>query len=229
MADTIQDLIARANEHARIVSCFQPLDMGMLEFNALQKVSELALYRALALDEENEEFPEFLAETAALISEEDGGEVIYETASSFDRRILTSGINISLFDAIKRNPEKVYKMTPREFEEFVAEVFFRRGFEVRLTPQSNDGGHDIVAVWNNDLTGKEVHLVECKRYAAEKKISVGIVRGLHGVVHDANATKGILVTTSGFSKQARDFEQRHRGRIKLQDYDALLGWIRALK
>lgn len=228
-ADTIFDLTSRASQQATFVSRFQSLGLSKAELESIDRISELALMRAFAQDENDSEFSDFLSETASIIAEEERAEVIYETALPFDRRVLSSGVDTALFNAIRRDPTKVFKMTPRNFEEFIAEIFARNGYDVNLTPQTRDGGYDILAVSNNALTGKEIHLVECKRYAAARKVSVGVVRSLHGVVAHEGATKGIIVTTSGFSKVARDFEQCHHGKIKLHDYQALLSWIQGMK
>ena len=68
----------------------------------------------------------------------------------------------------------VYQLTPREFEEVVEEVFRRQGFQTRLTPQTRDGGKDIIAT--KSVLGRPVmFLIECKRYNEMNKIGVEIV------------------------------------------------------
>ena len=54
--------------------------------------------------------------------------------------------------------------------------------------------------------------VECKRYS--KSVGVGFARSLLGVVSSEKATKGVLVTSGGFTRVAREFA-RDNPRIEL--------------
>lgn len=55
------------------------------------------------------------------------------------------------------------------------------------------------------------------------------MRQLYGVVEAAKATAGILVTTSSFSGDARDYQTTVKNRLSLRDYEALLEWIGSRK
>lgn len=124
-----------------------------------------------------------------------------------------------------RNPEEMRLLSPRSFEELVAALFRREGFSVQLTPQSRDGGYDILAVRHNKLTGNETFLVECKRYAEQKRVGIAIIRNLMGVLQFENATKGIIATTGFFSSEARRKAETISTRLVLHDYDFLKGWL----
>lgn len=101
----------------------------------------------------------------------------------------------------------VYKMTPREFEELVAEVFAQQGYSVEITPATRDGGCDIIAIRNINGIPYMI-LIECKHYSARHKVSVQLVRSLLGVQSDRKANKAILVTSSLFTRDAREFANR---------------------
>ena len=89
---------------------------------------------------------------------------------------------------ILNDKRSVYQLTPREFEEVVEEVFKRQGFQTRLTPQTRDGGKDIIAT--KSILGRPVmFLIECKRYNEMNKIGVDIVRALYGVQTAERAKK----------------------------------------
>lgn len=45
--------------------------------------------------------------------------------------------------AIAKEPNKLHKISPREFEEVVAELLAAFGWEVSLTPATRDGGYII--------------------------------------------------------------------------------------
>jgi restriction system protein len=124
-----------------------------------------------------------------------------------------------------KNPEKMKEMNPRKFEELVAAIFRNQGFGVALTPQTRDGGYDILAVKHDKFTGNEHYLIECKRYAEHNRIGVGVVRSLMGVLQMNNATKGIIATTSFFTRDAEKLALNHSSRLMLHDYDAIKGWL----
>lgn len=128
-----------------------------------------------------------------------------------------------------RDPKLLYEISPRRFEEFVAELLDRLGYEITLTPASKDGGKDIYAAKRDDL-GTFLYLVECKRYSPDHKVGVGLIRELNGVVQAERATAGILATTSFFTKGAKEFQERLSHQISLKDYLGLQEWMsRALK
>jgi len=72
---------------------------------------------------------------------------------------------------------------------------------VTLTPETRDGGFDILAVHRNMLTWDSVNLVECKRYGPESGHGIGVVQRLLGAVVQQRAAKGLVVTTSFFTRK----------------------------
>lgn len=46
---------------------------------------------------------------------------------------------------LEYNRERIKRMSPRDFEFFVAEIFEKLGFSVRITQATRDGGKDIIA------------------------------------------------------------------------------------
>jgi hypothetical protein len=127
-------------------------------------------------------------------------------------------------DRVVRNPELMQRFSGRKFEEFVAMLVEKLGFEdVVLTSRSGDQGRDVLAV-------KKVHGIsilfafECKRYT--DPVGPEFARALLGtIVHGATrANKGVLVTTSRFTPATRKFiltEPSLDGR----DYDGLVEWL----
>ena len=113
----------------------------------------------------------------------------------FVARVDVEEINDELFRYFATHPERMRDMPPRKFEEFVAELFKAKGYDVELTPKTKDGGFDIRAFSRSD-TGSLLTLIECKRYAEQQKVQVGIVRELYGVVDDQRATCGIIAKHS---------------------------------
>ena len=145
---------------------------------------------------------------------------------SFQQPILTISTQYwnELLSELVRNPRNLFTMHPRKFEELVAELLAREGFTVTLTPETRDGGRDILASNCNHL-GEHLYLVECKRHAPNRPINVSLVRTLYGVVEAERANAGLLVTTSYFTKDAIKFRETIRHRMALKDYKELVTWL----
>ena len=122
------------------------------------------------------------------------------------------------------NPRLLYELTPRGFEELVAELLGRLDYEVTLTPASKDGGKDIYAA-KKDHLGTFLYVVECKKYAPDRPVGVGLVRQLNGVVQAEQATAGILATTSFFTKGAKEFQDTISFQLSLKDYLGIQDWL----
>lgn len=138
------------------------------------------------------------------------------------------GLEKELLDHFARKPEEMRLMPPRAFEELVAALFRKEGFSVQLTPETRDGGFDILAVRHDRLTGNETLLVECKRYAERRHVGVDVVRKLRGVTQFENATKGIIATTAFFTSEAKRIAQAISARLVLHDYDFLKQWLQSI-
>jgi restriction endonuclease Mrr len=139
-----------------------------------------------------------------------------------------SPVLMSIYSEIKRylarNPHKLYSLSPRRFEELVADILRDFGFDVELTPATRDGGCDIYAHVKNQVT-QFLMLVECKRWAARKLVGVDIVQRVYGVQQATGANKSMIVTTSFFTKPARSERERFRTQMDLRDYGCLKEWL----
>jgi len=134
-------------------------------------------------------------------------------------------VNINLIEYLKKHPEALYEIKPSQFEELIAEIFASHGWEVQLTPPVKDGGYDIFAISKDiELGVKTSWIIECKKYAAENKVGVGIVRALYGVKSNLKVANALLATTSYFTKGAKDFKAS-RYDIELKSYADILEWI----
>jgi len=143
-------------------------------------------------------------------------------------RVSLEEINDELIAYLAAHPEKMRELSPRKFEELVADMWRNQGFDVTLTPSTRDGGMDVIAVQRNGV-GTMMIIVECKKYAASNKVGVEIVRGLYGVVEQKRATRGIIATTSYFTKGVQDFRNDVPFRIGLADFDDLKNEIQEWK
>jgi hypothetical protein len=131
-----------------------------------------------------------------------------------------------ILQRLSRRPQDLFRISPREFEQVVAELLADAGYTVELTPPTRDGGYDIIAR-NNGPDGEKCILVETKRYRRDRKVGVELVRSLFGTLTDREADRAILVSSSGFTSGARSFQARHPYELDLKDYGSLAAWLRA--
>lgn len=123
--------------------------------------------------------------------------------------------NAALVERLRRQPESVYRLPARQFEEVIAELLDDMGFEVELTKQTRDGGKDILAYMNTGI-GKFLCLVEAKKYRKDRKVGVELVRTLYGTLCDYQANSAMLVTTSSFSKDGPAGDPAFRGDARVR-------------
>jgi len=91
-----------------------------------------------------------------------------------------------------------------EFETLIQNLFTKMGLEARQTRASRDGGVDCVAWDPRPIFGGKV-VIQAKRY--KNTVGVSAVRDLFGTLQNEGASKGILVTTSGYGQASFEFAQ----------------------
>ena len=133
-------------------------------------------------------------------------------------------INSNLINKIKQNPKLIYQLSSRQFEEVVAELFDKEGYQVTITQATRDGGKDLIILEQKRI-GNFIIYVECKNYGTSYPIGVRIVRELYGAVTADRATAGVLVTSSYFSTPAKKFTEKVKSQLSLIDYNDLKKWI----
>jgi restriction system protein len=106
---------------------------------------------------------------------------------------------------------------PREFEFLTAALYRKKGYNVRVTKATHDGGADVICTKIEHLTTEKV-FVECKHHV--QAVGVPTVRQLAGVVSEDGGTRGVIVTSAKFTKAAVA-AARKTGRVVLLDYEGL--------
>ena len=96
------------------------------------------------------------------------------------------------------------ELTLTDFQELISSLSSAMRLETRQTRASRDGGVDCVAWDPRPIFGGKV-VVQTNRY--KNTVGVSAVRDLFGTVQNEGASKGILVTTSGYGKAVYDFAQ----------------------
>lgn len=130
----------------------------------------------------------------------------------------------NLLQSIVVDRETLYRMRPEEFEDLVAEIFRRDGYEVKITPRTRDGGKDIIASFSKNGIPYLLY-IECKRFSENRKVGVEIVQRIFGTQTADRVGKSVVVTSSTFSRDARRFAEEQNHMIDLLDYNDLIQMI----
>ncbi len=120
---------------------------------------------------------------------------------------------------------------PRLFEEFIAGVYDRAGFDVVLTPRSGDKGRDVIA--SKSGFGAIRFLEQIKAYKPGHLVTHDDVRAMLGTLStDNNASKCLITTTSDFQPTIYKSEQFIKfmpNRLELKNGEKTLEWLKSLE
>jgi hypothetical protein len=121
---------------------------------------------------------------------------------------------------LEYNRNRIKNMSHREFEFFVADIFEKLGFTVKITKATRDGGKDIIATKSDPIP--YTLIVECKHWRENHKVDVSVVRSVYGVQVATQANQSVIVTSSKFTKDAREFVAERKSLMALLDIDDLI-------
>lgn len=93
-------------------------------------------------------------------------------------------------------------LTPKDFEHFVHNLFTKMGLDTKIFKADGDGGVDCVAYDPKPVFGGK-YVIQAKLY--KMTVRPTAVRDLYGTMQHEGATKGILITTSGYGPSSYEF------------------------
>jgi len=136
-------------------------------------------------------------------------------------------ITDQLFRRIQAKPSLLYEMPPERFEDYMAELLLKMGLhDVEVTGRTRDKGRDIRAKLKVSI-GELLVIVECKRWAAARKVGLGIVERFLWTIRETDrASCGLLATTSFFSADAKAKAREFKYELHLADFEQLKKWTR---
>lgn len=108
---------------------------------------------------------------------------------------------VDVISDIDKRPN-LLELSPKEFESFIQNLFTKMGFDTKLYKASGDGGIDCIAYDPHPITGGKF-IVQAKLYT--RTVQPMYVRDLWGTVQHEGATKGIMITTSGYGPDSYKF------------------------
>lgn len=181
-------------------------------------ISELALIatrigakRNLELQDDAAQFlvrhcernPRYIEATLARVAKAVNKTTIYEE----DVREVFALLGTRVREESSGSPNEMAEMSGQDFERLICRLLDAMAFRTELTKVSGDGGIDIIAVLDKPIIGGK-YLFQCKRYAPDNLVGASAVRDFCGAVSADRVVKGIFVTTSDFTLQAREFAEK---------------------
>lgn len=121
--------------------------------------------------------------------------------------------------------QRLYTMHPLRFERLILDLLKAMGYGAgifgkhEMTPTSGDNGID--GIIHEDALGLDAVYIQAKRYQAETKVGRPAIQQFIGSLTGEGATKGVFVTTSDFSADARGYLAKVQHRVVLIGGDDL--------
>ena len=120
--------------------------------------------------------------------------------------------------------QKILEQSPYFFEHLVLDLLSKMGYgSTEETPYVHDDGIDGIIY--EDKLGLEKIYIQAKRYKPENKVGKPEVHQFSGALDEQKATKGVFITTSDFTKEAKSFQVKTDKQIVLISGDELTRYM----
>lgn len=111
--------------------------------------------------------------------------------------------------------EQLAALTPDQFEHWCANRLRALGYTVRHVGGQGDHGIDLLAE-----KGRELVVVQCKRFTGRRTVGEPQIRDLFGAMHSERAARAIVITAGYFTAEARAWTKGKP--IELWDIDRIV-------
>ena len=136
---------------------------------------------------------------------------------------------LKMFESISRFPDldKLLALSFQDFEWFVGHVFNSAGYNVKHTGSQHfpEGTGVDFDLYEDANSAAPIARIEVRRYAPRHSLGVDAVMSFIGKLHLAQAIPGFMVTTSGFTKPAKEAASQANGLVHLVDGEHFLRYI----
>lgn len=119
---------------------------------------------------------------------------------------------------IEQLKQSLWNMDNYAFEQHVMSFFQDKGMLAWVTKKTNDAGVDGFAKHENGLI-----VVQCKRHSEHNLVGRPLIQQFKGVIEENQAWRGYVVTTSDFTKEARESALKN-DKLVLIGMSELLEW-----
>ena len=126
-----------------------------------------------------------------------------------------------LIEFVRNDPGRLLSLTPREFEQFTAELLEKFKYKsISIGRGSKDGGVDVTAFIEHPF-GVERVIVQCKRQTHDNKVGEPVIKQLLADTDIHHAARGLMVTTSYLTRGAQLLVETYDYRLSALDYTEL--------
>ncbi len=148
----------------------------------------------------------------------DSDEIDFETQAKNAIKDIETEIAVELLNKLQQG-------TPLFFEKAVLKLLLVMGYGGKEnlfehTGKSHDGGID--GVIKQDPLGIQNIYIQAKRYASDNTVGSKELQSFSGALQGNGVERGVFITTSSFTKSAKEYVQKLLGRIVLIDGQELV-------
>jgi restriction system protein len=189
--------LAQITERGRAVLRENP---DRIDGVTLAQFPEFAEWKTASAASGGGEEGEPATEAARSAERTDDAQLTPEERIEAARKALEKGLREELL-------ERVRAMTPADFEELIVQLLLRMGYgsgaEEMAQALGGSGDQGIDGVIHQDPLGLDRVYIQAKRYADGNTVGSGAIRDFNGALDLKRAPKGLFVTASSFSRDAR--------------------------
>jgi restriction system protein len=147
------------------------------------------------------------------VTDRDGGEKAVIESTQTPLELLDASFNTLQKATAEELLVRLKACSPGFFEQVVTRLLLAMGYggvtgNATVTGKSGDGGID--GIIKEDKLGLDVVCIQAKRW--EGSVGRPIIQGFVGSMDYVRGRKGVILTTSQFTKDARDFVDRIEGK-----------------
>lgn len=125
--------------------------------------------------------------------------------------------------------EQVRNASPEFLERLIVDILIAMGYgagdKAMGSVTGRSGDHGIDGTIKEDILGLDEVYIQAKKYADGNTVGERALRDFAGAIDLAGTTKGVFVTTSTFTSQARKYVERSPKRIILIDGEKLASFM----
>ena len=125
--------------------------------------------------------------------------------------------------------QKTLEQTPYFFEHLVVDLLVKMGYggsfanSAQVTQYVHDDGIDGIIY--EDKLGLDKIYIQAKRYKLDNTIGKPQIQQFSGALDEQKATKGVFITTSSYSKEAKQYVEKLNKKIVLIDGQELARYM----
>lgn len=125
--------------------------------------------------------------------------------------------------------QKTLEQTPYFFEHLVVDLLVKMGYggsfanSAQVTQYVHDDGIDGIIY--EDKLGLDKIYIQAKRYKLDNTVGKPQIQQFSGALDEQKATKGVFITTSSYSKEAKQYVEKLNKKIVLIDGQELARYM----